>query len=1033
MIPMRAMMRGHASSRRLRLNGRVLGTALSAAAVVSTATSAPVGASTQFPPLIEYVLTEWTKHNGLQSGPVRAIGQDQDGYLWLGTDSGLVRFDGTEFKLSPHNDALRERPLINALGTARDGSVWLGFADPGGIARIKGTELQTFTARDGLFEGYVRAFLEDDEGTVWAGGRGGLARYRDGRWQRIGEEHGLPSGRVYTFCRDNDGNMWLSSSAGLFRHRAHDDRFVAMSRDRTLVASLTVDGDGHIWAADNVSVMRVDDAPRDDRGDTELALEANIVMSDANGHLWISVSGEGLLRVNPRTKPATVAKALAASSALSVFEDRDGNIWAGTVHGLVRLRRTDVRTEQRLSSGVVLSIASTKSSIWVGTFDGLNEFAIRGGAAQPAGAWLHGHQVIALHADRTDRVWAVTDKVIGVSTHGQFQQLSLPRSVQPRRVRAFTVDWRNRLWICDSDVGLYVWDGRTKSSFDHDPRIAHKQCLAAQTDSAGRVWLGFAEGLARFTDDVLTYFGKNDGVATDYVTAIYEDSRHAVWIGARDGLSRIGGGAPIATPGEASDATPGEALVARQGEATATVRGPGGLLSGVTAIAEDHSGHIWLANSTGLLRVDPGTFARAAADRQHTIDHVVLDLSDGVNSTLGPFGYPRAATTRDGTLWFATSTGVTLLDPATVLRRGRAPRVEITNLVVDGRAVEGGFPPSLPAGTQRVQINFSALELSIPNKVRYRYMMRGFDAGWVHNVFAHQASYTNLPPGNYEFLVSATTGDIWDDSRATWAFTLTPRFYQTTWFVPALVLACAIAVVSVWRFHLSSVRRKLALISAERARLSREIHDTLLQTLVGVALELEVIDTQQRAAASSTDGGRVASTPPSSGIRLLRQRVQAQIREAREWVAKLRTPGSEFDDISHELRQFANRATEGTAVRFHLTSTGQADWCSRRTKEQLLRIAQEAITNAVRHGRPSTIRCELHFAADGVRLRVSDDGRGFNIDESHIGKVDHWGLVSMKERAELVGGRFTVASYAGGGTSIEVVAPRLSELVSANE
>jgi ligand-binding sensor domain-containing protein/two-component sensor histidine kinase len=1014
MIPVRPMMRGHVSSRQLRLSGRLL------AAVLCAAVSAPVLASTEYPRLSEYVLTEWTKQTGLPSGQVRAITQDTDGYLWFATDKGLVRFDGTAFRVMDA-EPLGDRPPFS-LASARDGSVWVGYNDPGGVARVRGRDIVTFSVKDGLFEGRVRMLLEDDDGTMWAGGRGGLARYRAGKWQIVGEEHGLPNGRVYSLFLDARKNIWLSSSAGIFRRAANQDHFITISRDITLVATLATDRQGNIWAADNHSLTKIHDGtalvPAGSPG-SELPVEANLVSRDADGNLWVGVSGEGLLRFNPAAAGPKVTKALATTVAHAVFEDRDQNIWAGTPDALVRLRRAEVKVEQPLSSRVVLAVVGTKDSFtWVGTFNGLNKFLVRDGAARPAGTWLLGHQVIALHIDRLDRLWVATDRGdLGTLVGDHFRPAELPREIRPRRIRALAVDWEERLWICDSDVGLYVWDGRTKITFDNNPAIAHKQCFSAHTDRAGRVWIGFIDGLARFSNDETRFFGSSDGLVPGFINSIYEDSSHAMWIGAGSGLSRIAGES-VVTLGKAT-----------------------GVLSDVTAITQDTSGYIWLAASVGLLQIDPAAFSRAAADPRQPFDYAALDSSDGVDSTVGPFGQPRAATAADGSLWFATSQGIALLDPRRVLRHSPHRQVTINNLVVDGQSVEGPAPATLPAGTRRVQIDFSALNLSTPNKVRYRYMMRGFDGGWVQNVFAHQASYTNLPPGNYEFLVSATTGDIWNESRAVWAFRLMPRFYQTKWFVPALVLACAIAVVSVWRFHLSSVRRKLALISAERARLSREIHDTLLQTLVGVALELEVIDTQQRAASGtdsgraasgSTDVGRAASAPPNSGIRLLRQRVQAQIREAREWVAKLRTPSSEFDDISHELRRFANRATEGTAVRFHLTSTGQADWCSRRTKEQLLRIAQEAITNAVRHGRPSVIRCELHFAADGVRLRVSDDGRGFNIDESHIGKGDHWGLVSMKERAELVGGRFTVASYAGGGTSIEVVAPRLSELASIN-
>lgn len=970
------------------------------AAVLGSGASPSVLASTEYPRLSEYVLTEWTKQTGLPSGQVRAITQDTDGYLWLATDSGLVRFDGTAFTVVDA-EPLGDRPPFSLAG-ASDGSVWVGYNDPGGVARVRGNEVVTFSVEDGLFEGRVRMLLEDDDGTMWAGGRGGLARYRGGKWQIVEEEHGLPKGRVYSLFLDARKDLWLSSSAGIFRRTANQDHFSTISRDRTLVATLATDRQGNIWAADNHSLTKIHDGtalvPAGSPG-SELPLEANLVSRDVDGNLWVGVSGEGLLRFNPAAAGPTVTKALATTVAHAVFEDRDQNIWAGTPDALVRLRRTEARVEQRLSSGVVLAVVGTKDSrTWVGTFNGLNRFVIRDGAAHPDGTWLPGHQVIALHIDRFDRLWVATDRDLGTLAGDHFRPAELPREIRPRRIRALAVDWKERLWICDSDVGLYVWDGKTKITFDKNPVIAHKQCFSAQTDHAGRVWIGFIDGLARFSNGETRFFGSPDGLVPGFINSIYEDSNHAMWIGAGNGLSRI------------------------MGESVVTLGKATGVLSDVTAITQDTSGHIWVAASVGLLRIDPAAFSRAAADPRQPFDYAVLDSADGVDSTVGPFGQPRATTAADGSLWFATSQGVALLDPRRVLRHSPHRQVRINNLVVDGQSVDGPAPATLPAGTKRVQVDFSALDLSTPNKVRYRYMMRGFDASWVNDVFGHQASYTNLPPGKYEFVVSATTGDVWNDSLAVWTFVLTPLFYQTAWFIPGLICVCIGALIVVWRLRLAAVKRKLAVIATERARLGREIHDTLLQTLVGVALELEVIDTRLRSSQTRTD----------DGIRALRRRVQAQIKEGREWIANLRTPSSEFDNISHALRRFGNQSTDGSAVQFQLTTTGQSEWCSRRTKEQLLRIAQEAITNAVRHACPSAIRCELDFLTDAARLRVSDDGCGFDIEDS-LRKVDHWGFLSMKERAELVGGRLTVASYKGGGTTVEVVAPRLSEVAFIND
>jgi signal transduction histidine kinase len=352
------------------------------------------------------------------------------------------------------------------------------------------------------------------------------------------------------------------------------------------------------------------------------------------------------------------------------------------------------------------------------------------------------------------------------------------------------------------------------------------------------------------------------------------------------------------------------------------------------------------------------------------------------------------------------------VDPARIGASPPLPPIRIESVTADGQRFDPETRLFEPSRASHVHVVFNALTLTDPTRVRFRYRLDGFDHDWVDAGASREASYLNLPPGRYTFIVEATNGDgVWK-AGATSAFGIAPMFYQALWFYVVCAVAAAAAVAGAWRLRVAQVRRQFALVLGERIRMSREIHDTLLQGLAGLALEIDDLS------------HNIEGSKPGARDRVLaiRRRVETYLREARLSIWDLRSPELATKDLPQALREVGQRAIGDRPVRLDFVVNGTPQRCPPRVKEQLLLIGQEAISNAVRHGHPTRVDLELVCDDQRTCLRVSDDGRGFDPDDA--GHADgHYGLRGMRERAEQVRGTIVIESAPGRGTRIEATVP----------
>jgi signal transduction histidine kinase/ligand-binding sensor domain-containing protein len=945
-----------------------------------------------------YSLTSWVEGDGHPLGSVYAMAQDRDGYLWIGSDAGLFRFDGSSF--TPWN-TLSRAPLpavaVRAVYVTRRGTLLVGLADGAGVREVRGGALQDLSYT-GLPNDDVTELVEDHDGVIWSVSGRVLHRLRDRAWQTVDLPWPVRPGLVLQPYVSRSGDLWVGTRWGVFRRSAKADTFERVSDQ--YVWGLTEDDRGAIWATDIVGGYRPLGARETPRHELEGA--GYRLMHDRRGSLWVATFGKGLWRVHdsqsaapPIVEVANRRTGLSSDSVQSIFEDRDGNIWVGTTGGLHRLK---VRTLTPIEDVgfVVATEPAEGTDVWAGTTNGVIRFSGAPGSWTRVGDGSRAPDVRSLYRDAAGTLWVGASEGLWQLENGRLTQVALP-ALRQMVVMSIAPHDRSGLWIGDGEW-LFHWDGTRLQPFEVPPALPDlRRITFARADRRGRIWLGFSGGRIGFLDhDLPLTLVDASKDATEVHRAIHtmlDDGRGTIWFGGTAGLSRFQDGR-LETLGPAAGLPPGD----------------------VRAIVEDLAGRLWLSVDRGLLRVERNELTRAFADRSHRIHYRSYDTQDGLAGA--PVGIIGSTRSGDGTLWFVRGGGVTTVDPRHLQSSldHTPPALRIESVVANDRPSTPESLTSFPAGTTRIEIRYTALTLSLSDRIRFRYRLDNVDTTWIDAGTRRTVFYTNLSPGTYRFQVdvdSSGEDDVAGIQPATWSFTIQPAFYQTPAFHATALLAALLSIWGIWRGRLHLMRRRFSLALAERARLSREIHDTLLQSLVGVTLQFDAIAN--------------ALGPSSAAAReqliRIRREVEAYIRDARQSISDLRSPLLEAGDLMTVLKDFGKRTVGTSAVRFVTSVTGTPRQYTPKVENQLLRIGQEAIINAVRHASPSRIHLEVRFETQAVTLRVSDDGHGFDRSSSDLESERHYGLTTMRERAEEIGGRFRVVSSAEAGTVVEAIVP----------
>jgi signal transduction histidine kinase/ligand-binding sensor domain-containing protein len=953
--------------------------------------------------LPDYVLSAWATEKGLPPGDVFAVAQDVDGYLWLGTPNGLIRFDGSRFTpwttLSP--DAALPSGPVHAIVGAADGSLWVGIGGGAGVVRIYQGRVFQYAKSDGAPPG-ATAMLQDRQGAIWVATRSGLFRFASGKWTTVGTANGYTGGEAFSLYEDRAGRLWIGTASGVYRRNGESLELVDASA--TNVQSLTEDANGAIWVTDARAIVRKLSTNTTPQLAREIRLPAGAwrLLRDSRNQIWIAAFGGGLLRVRDPLDPSSLVERYEyehrlAGSPRSLFEDREGNVWVGMRGGLIRLSERSFSSVGQLegltNDGVRTAAVGGDGSVWVATGHALNRFT---GSSRRS---YHVAQTMALHSDRHGTLWVAGSQKISRLVGDTLQEIAVPDVIGASRVMALTTDEQDTLWLCTALKGVMTWDGKTLSRFEAETALAGKACQSVFTDSQGRVWIGLlTAGAAVHESGKFRFFGPREGLPRGTVLAITEDRRGGVWMSTSSGVSRY-----------------------QNGRLTSITQANAPLADVVPVLIEDAEGYIWVGVNSGaaVIRFNPSEVDKVAANPSHQLEYALYDETDGMaqgsQTWQAGVGGVRG---NDGRLWVATGLGMTVIDPHRLpaTRRPAPPRIE--SVTADGRPVTPARDLSLPSGTSTLRIEYGAVNLASAAKLRFRYMLEGVDDEWVYAGNSREATYTSVPSGNYLFRVSTTANGEWTEA-ARWAFSVSPPFYRTPSFITLALVGTALLLASAWYLRLRAVRNQYALVFAERARVSREIHDTLLQSLAAIGVELETIATELDESQS----------PARDGLRRLRRQVGHCLREARESILELRNTSMKPRALVDSLRELAENTTRAKGVVTEFSMTGRPQSSSADAEMQLLRIAQESVNNAVRHGRATQVRIDLTFEDDRILLRISDDGRGF-VPDDHEAAPDtghHLGLLTMRERAARVRGRIEIISSPGRGTTIETSVPVMAD------
>ena len=944
----------------------------------------------------KFVSRTWRTQDGLPESRIRALAQTPDGYLWIGTQGGLARFDGVRFvSYSRFNTPSMTDDNIRALSVGRDGSLWIA-TDGGGLLQYLDGRFRSFGSNEGLANEFVGAVLEDQKGQVWAGTNRGLYVGRGGRFVRVDESAHLNNIAFFALSQESNGTMLAGGPAGLFR--LPDDtlrRFGPNSPMENQIYLIQRSSDGTLWLGTNHGLRTIGNADPDLKH-AKARVIVGAVAEDHSHNVWLGTVGEGLILVRNGKETAFQAPLLPNNSVSAILEDREQNLWVGTADGLVRMSAPYVRvlgTEDGLSDDNVSTIYSDRRGVlWLTTITG-KIFRFENGRVnaldlpEPA----RGLRFRGVFQDRTGAMWFGTDNQGVVRFEdGQITRFTTHEGLRNDGFQAFAEDREGNLWI-GTTSGISRWNGSSFQNYYLEQGLSYGWVRAMVQDRNGDMLVGTDRGINRFHDGRFVRDAAFAQLARDRIWSIFPDDRGDLWIATRGaGLVRIAGG-------KASRITTQEGL----------------LSNAIFQIVGDTHGKLWMSGPLGLSSVSLMDLNAVADGRSPSVSVLSYGAGDGLETAQINGGVqPAGCISSDGELWFPSVRGAIHFRPEHPRFEYRAP-VRIEAVLVDNQS----HPPSsnlvVGPGQRHVEIEFTACTLRSPERVAFRYKLDNADPKWIAATGRRSANYYNLSPGEYRFRVIARDGSLQNgSSEATFSLVVRPYFYQTAWFYGGAVALIGLTVFGVFRFQARQAHIRYNLRLAERTRIAREMHDTVVQGCVGVSTLIEAAVGSAR-----TDPDQMLEWLDNARIHL-----RMTLDEARQALTDLRHDSFE-NGLPGALSELTRNVSDEKGIPVSLEVEGEPVCLPDATNRVLTLVAREAIRNAVAHAAPSSVRIRLSFGSSAIRLGIEDDGCGFAPSGKRLAADGHFGILGMRERMEQIGGSLEVSSCAGKGTSVGATLP----------
>ena len=968
----------------------------------------------------QYGHSAWRTQDGFLTHP-SAITQTTDGYIWIATINGLVRFDGVKFtSWTPPKGQQLPRGSGALLG-ARDGSLWIGA--PGGLAQLKDGELLDYASETGA----VSDVIEDHAGTIWftryhvRDGKGPLCRIVDRHMRCYGQKDGISVSYGLHLTEDMNGNIWFGGSA-LCRWAPGSSSvyFEQELKHTTGDGALVVAAgpSGSIWTGLDGTGPKLGVRYYSKRkwvsyeipGFDGRTIRANEMLMDRNHSLWIGTESKGLYHVRDGVADHYDNTAgLSGNFIESIYEDREGNLWVVTDRGVDVFRDTPVVTfsgnEGLTGANVQSVLALSNGSVWVGDVEALDIINSDRVSAITAGRGLPGQIVNAMFEDSTGRIWLGIDDAVVTYKSGRFSTIKKSdRSASEHTGIAFTEDVQGNIWaLIDRDPRV-TGSGRLLRIRDHRGEeeiqmadLNRPHYLAADRNAG--IWVATENGmLAHYLNrnaQTIVTLGSAESPVTVY--SLFVDSDNAVLVPSSNGLYRL-----------------------KDGRLNRLDSGNGLPCSSIFSAIKDDYGYFWLYARCGLLRISASDWKTWLEFPDHKVSAKTFDALDGAQPSVGG-DQPSASKSPDGRLWFASGQYIQMIDPGRIYANVIPPPVHIEELVVDHKSYDAPGKLSLPPLRHELEINYTALSFKVPRKVLFRYKLEGQDKDWQEAGARHQAFYNDLRPGNYRFRVIACNNDgVWNEEGAALDFSIAPAWFQTIWFRAFCVCALLFLAWTMYQLRLRHLTRQfntaLEARVGERTRIARDLHDTLLQSLHGLMFEFQaarnMFQRRPEEALEALDGAIMgterAITESQVAIEGLRD---AQIAE-NDLAQLLRATGEEL---------VGSRSAGDDTPTFGLTVEGERRTLVPIIRDEVYRIAREVLRNAFRHAHARRIEAEVLYDEHQFRLRVRDDGKGMDPQVlERGGRAGHWGLPGVRERAQQMSAKLDLWSEAGTGTEVQL-------------
>jgi signal transduction histidine kinase/ligand-binding sensor domain-containing protein len=953
----------------------------------------------------QYIREYWNADSGFPGGRVHSIAQSADGYLWIGTEEGLLRFDGKTFTIlkdpSPNPLAL-DRVL--GLKSDSQGGLWI---------RLPGPSIVRF--RDGAFTAVRLNKLHDPQVTATAQGLGrsillasqldGLLSWTGTRLEQLIARTSLPVSPITSITRSENNDIWLGTTdVGLVRVRGNIVTPIKIGLPAVKINCLLAKGDDSLYVGTDGGLIRWDGSrlTRDGVPNSLRTMAILAMTTDRDGNTWIGTN-KGLFRLGSQGI-SSFEQADSEKTVTALFEDREGDLWAGTSDGLERIKENAFTRYQYRdhvdheyggpvhadSLGRIWTAPVTGGLYYIGDQE-IENFPLIG---------LDGDEVYSMAGDG-DGLW-VGRKQGGLTylpLRGRMRSLLNYTHADGLPLGSIYAVHQNRdksVWVGTMNGGVGHFDHGRWTTYTTVNGLGSNTVFSISEGGDGTMWFSTPSGLTSLKNSQWRTYGVRDKLPSENVYTLFEDGDGVLWIGTLHGLAFIHSGELITPAGL-----------------------PPALTMPILGITQDQVRSIWISTEGSVFRLDRAKLLSGLVSQE---DWREFGVADGWHGAKGIRRERSIETDSSGRVWFSRTNGLWVINPTRFRKTVASTIVHVDLLSADGVTQDLRSPVPLPSDLKRIVIQYKGLNLSAPDHIHYRFKLDGFDRSWTDVGAIEEAAYTNLGPGTYRFHVMASNADqSWNGVDAQLSFSVNPAVWQTSWFWISCLITFLLVIVLVYNLRMHQITEQVKMQFearlAERNRIARDLHDTLLQSFHGLMMRFQAVDNMlpekplqaKRSLDIAIDLATQAITDGRDAVQELRA-----TEASNSLVEILTSLGQEFTLLNGETNAASYRVLlEGTPRQLHP-----------RLQDDLYRISREAVANAFQHASATRIELDLQYGARILRLRVRDDGIGMDPAILAKGRREgHWGLQGMQERAKTIRGRLEIWSELSRGTEIELTVP----------